>query len=145
MTTPDWQFDDKADAALVQRIVEAAPELVDSYTEYWADHNELLPYIYLPNAIRAFAARMRAGELTVNSCTNLAQVIEEALAEGGSVRNLALLGLIEEIAADHLMSRLHGQESLLDFMRDTLGDLTREAISKDLADSPLASITQSNN
>ena len=80
----------------MQRLLEAVPELADSYAEHLSDNDELLPYHYLPDAVRALELMMHEGRLHRNARVKVAEVIEAALAEESSVRNLALLGLVEE-------------------------------------------------
>ncbi|HVR45252.1 MAG TPA: hypothetical protein VMT95_01235 [Candidatus Binatia bacterium] len=130
----DWHDDPRGeDAALVARVVQAVPELSAAYREHLDDnYQQLLPYMFLPDAVRTLQAQMMEGKLNKDACVRLGRVIEDALAQGGSVRNLALLGLTGEIAEAYLSSRMRGQPSLLEFMRDALGGHAKEAIRQEL-------------
>lgn len=137
MSPADWHDNPRsADAALVANVLKAIPELADSYKDHLDDNGELLPYVYLPDAVRALEVQLQEGKLTVDSCAKLAEVMEQALSEGGSVQNLALIGLTDEIAYSHITSRRNAQRSLLDLMRNVLGERTKRAISETLAPSP---------
>ena len=119
-------------------VLEAVPELVDSYNEHLNDNGELLPYVYLPDAVRTLELKLAEGKRSIDACTRLAWVIENALVSGGAARNLALLGLTDEIASAYVMSRMRGQPSLLDFMHSVLSDRAKRVIRENL-DSPTAS------
>lgn len=133
------------DDAFVARVLDAAPTLADSYREHLSDNGELLPYVYLPDAVRALELQMREGELDQETCSRFAAVIEAGLAEGGSVRNLVLLGLIDEIASCHGMSVTRSEPSLLNFMRNVFGARTADAIAETLAVDPLRKAETHNN
>ena len=134
MSRFDWH-PPQDEVELVVRLLDAVPELADSYHEHLLDNDELLPYHYLPDAVRALELMMHQGRLTEETRSQVAALIEAALEEGGSIRNLALLGLVEEIANAHVMSVIRSYPSLLECMRDAFGPLTKEALSDDLADS----------
>lgn len=123
------------DAALVGKLLEAIPDLTVSYNEQLANNDELLPYVYLPDAVRALESQLNEGTLSAEDCGRLSIILEDALRSGGSARNLALLGLTGEIANSHVMSRMRHRRSLLDAIRGTLGERTKHAIAETL-DSP---------
>ena len=57
MSSPDWRADPRADAALVATLLEAVPQLADSYKEHLDGNGELLPFVYVPNVIRVLVTR----------------------------------------------------------------------------------------
>ncbi len=128
------------DEAFVATLLSAVPELTRSYEEHLRDNDELLPYVYLPDAVRELEHLMLHDRLNADTCQRFAQITEEGLLRGGRVRNLTLIGIIEELASLHKQARDRDRRDLLHIMGGVLGARTREAIKEECAADPFLRI-----
>lgn len=83
-----------------RRLVEQVPDLRESFDSHLAERGgELVPYTYLPDAVRDLAAKSIEGALRPDTLAKLGAGIEDLLRmEHPEVRNLVGLALIEELA-----------------------------------------------
>jgi hypothetical protein len=106
---------------IVQAIVNAVPELRESYEEHLKDHDgESLSYIYLPDAVRDLEKRfVPGGGLTIETIRRLCSAIEMAVeTDNLDARDLIGLALLDEIEDSRMWS----------VMRSEFGPRTRQLL-----------------
>jgi hypothetical protein len=104
--------------SIVRTLVDELPELRASYQEHMSEREGLLPYVYLPDAVRDLEAKAKAGRLPEDFVDRLATALETMLLSDPGSHNLITLGLLEELINTELWSRL----------KDHLGPRTLHAI-----------------
>lgn len=103
---------------MVANFIAAIPEIRPSYDEHIADNDELLPYDYLPNAIRALSQLAQGGQLNDDVYDRLADLMESTLRSEPDAIDLIALGVLEELRDSSLWQRI----------KDRLGPRTLHAL-----------------
>jgi hypothetical protein len=85
--------------AIVSRLLHAMPELEPSYKEHIVDNRELLPYVFLPDAIRDAQRQMDDHSLPSDFFDRFAKAIEEVLQTDPASHDLIAIGVLEELRA----------------------------------------------
>jgi hypothetical protein len=92
---------------VVAKLIEAVPELEASYKEHLTDNDELLPYVYLPDAVRDLVCQMHSKMLSDDVYDRLANAIENVLTSDPEAHDLITLGLLDEMRESELWTEVH--------------------------------------
>jgi hypothetical protein len=107
--------------AIVSTLLRAMPELEPSYREHLTDNRELLPYVFLPDAVRDAQRQMDSKMFPSDFFDRFAKAIEDALESDPESHDLIAIGLLEELKAS---------PRLWEVMRNKLGRRTTEVLNE---------------
>ena len=107
-----------ANEALIERLLQVVPELKPHYEEHLADHDKLLPHVFMGDVTR-FAIRESATPPRLPVVERLLTVLEAGLSGPEEVQELIVASFVEN---------LMGEKGALKTLKPLAGPLLREQI-----------------